>query len=198
MMTRTDVLRGSLPVLLGLVLLYGCSDTGGPAAPSATLAEAPATFDPSGSGEPPAPPDGPRKSDVRPPSSSVRMTPASFDGLRSDIQDDPYEELRGRGVACRDGAVRTAPVGSFESNAFGLFDMLGNVWEWVADCWHGSYAGAPTSGEAWTYDGNCRSRMLRGGSWSGNARYLRSADRNSYRTSIRMINGGFRVARSLD
>ena len=108
------------------------------------------------------------------------------------------EELRGRGVACRDGAVRTAPVGSFESNAFGLFDMLGNVWEWVADCWHGSYAGAPTSGEAWTYDGNCRSRMLRGGSWSGNARYLRSADRNSYRTSIRMINGGFRVARSLD
>ena len=68
-MTRTDVLRVSLPVLLGLALLYGCSDTGGPAAPSATLAEAPATFGPP---------------------SSVRTTPASFDGLRPDIQDDPY------------------------------------------------------------------------------------------------------------
>ena len=108
------------------------------------------------------------------------------------------EELRGRGVACGDGAVYTAPVGAFESNAFGLFDMLGNAWEWVEDCWHGNYAGAPVSGRAWTYGGNCRSRMLRGGSWSGNARYLRSADRNSYRTNVRMSNGGFRVARSLD
>ena len=108
------------------------------------------------------------------------------------------ERISGRAATCRDEAAFTAPVGSFRANGFGLFDMLGNVWEWVADCWHSSYAGAPSGGEAWTDGASCRSRMLRGGSWSGGSRYLRSAGRNSYTVGIRMSNGGFRVARGLD
>ena len=58
----------------------------------------------------------------------------------------------------------TAPVGSFPANAWGLHDMHGNVWEWVRDCWNGSYAGAPVDGSAWL-SGNCSGRVLRGGSW---------------------------------
>ena len=64
---------------------------------------------------------------------------------------------------------RTAPVGSFAPNGFGLYDMHGNVWEWVEDCWNGSYAGAPSDGGAWR-SGDCAKRVLRGGSWGGNPR----------------------------
>ena len=60
---------------------------------------------------------------------------------------------------------RTAPVGSFAANAFGLHDMHGNVYEWVQDCWNLSYAGAPTDGRAWVH-GDCEIRVVRGGSWS--------------------------------
>ena len=66
---------------------------------------------------------------------------------------------------CTDGAARTALVGSFAPNAFGLHDMAGNVWEWVEDCWHNNYAGAPRDGTAWTSGGDCGRRVLRGGSW---------------------------------
>ena len=59
---------------------------------------------------------------------------------------------------------QTAPVGSFAANGFGLHDMHGNVWEWVADCWNGSYAGAPSDGSA-RESGNCSRRVLRGGAW---------------------------------
>ena len=59
---------------------------------------------------------------------------------------------------------KTAPVGSFNPNAFGLHDMHGNLWEWVQDCWNGSYQGAPADGSAWT-SGDCERRVLRGGSW---------------------------------
>ena len=61
---------------------------------------------------------------------------------------------------------KTAPVGSFPANGFGLHDVHGNVWEWVEDCWHGSYAGAPTDGRAWATGGDCERRVLRGGSWN--------------------------------
>ena len=72
---------------------------------------------------------------------------------------------------------RTVPAGSFPSNKFGLHDMHGNVWEWVEDCWHASYAGAPKDGRAWTTGGNCTNRVLRGGSWSGEPWNLRAANR---------------------
>ena len=69
---------------------------------------------------------------------------------------------------CDDGHYRTASVGSFDANAYGLYDVLGNVWEWVQDCWNDSYRGAPSDGSAWER-GDCGRRVLRGGSWNGRA-----------------------------
>ena len=93
---------------------------------------------------------------------------------------------------------RTVPVGSFPPNGFGLHDVHGNVWEWVEDCWHGSYAGAPGDGSAWTSGEDCSRRVLRGGSWNNLPRYLRSADRGRRSTGLRISFVGFRVARTLD
>ncbi|MGY0793151.1 SUMF1/EgtB/PvdO family nonheme iron enzyme [Azospirillum argentinense] len=90
---------------------------------------------------------------------------------------------------------QTAPVGSFKSNRFGLHDVHGNVWEWATDCWHDSYKGAPSDGSVWT-TGECRSRVVRSGSWGNNPRNLRSADRFSVPDG-RSFNVGFRVARTL-
>ena len=91
----------------------------------------------------------------------------------------------------------TAPVGSFKPNAFGLYDMLGNVWQWVADCFHRNYNGAPTDGSAST-SGDCIRRVLRGGSWSPSPQTLRSAGRLANPPDARFYNLGFRVARTLD
>jgi formylglycine-generating enzyme required for sulfatase activity len=93
---------------------------------------------------------------------------------------------------------KTVPVGSFPSNAFGLHDVHGNVKEWVADCWNGSYAGAPGDGAAWT-TGNCEERVLRGGSWFEGPWYVRSAGRHRHGAGDRGSRGGggFRVARTL-
>ncbi len=87
----------------------------------------------------------------------------------------------------------TSPVGSFPANAYGLHDMQGNVFEWVEDCWNSRYTGAPSNGSAWL-NGNCRSRVTRGGSWRNSPRYLRSATRARSATDARGNNGGFRVA----
>ena len=114
----------------------------------------------------------------------------------------------------------TVVVGSYPSNAFGLHDMHGNVWEWVEDCWHDDYTGAPTSGSAWL--SGCRKgneddcvgsdswvkvckehwvgkelRVLRGGSWDNEPENLRSANRLRNIATNRFFNGGFRVARTL-
>jgi formylglycine-generating enzyme required for sulfatase activity len=62
-----------------------------------------------------------------------------------------------------------APVGSFKPNAFGLYEMYGNVWEWVEDPWHNSYEGSPTDGSPWLEDGNASRRVVRGGSWISNS-----------------------------
>ena len=95
--------------------------------------------------------------------------------------------------------ARTVPVGSFPSNAFGLHDVHGNVLEWVEDCWHGSYRGAPSDGSAWASGGDCGLRVLRGGSWLNSApRNLRSANRLRLDSGIRNFHVGFRVARTLD
>ena len=91
---------------------------------------------------------------------------------------------------------KRAPVGSFGANAFGLYDIHGNVWEWVQDCWNESYAGAPTDGSAWGR-GDCSRRVLRGGSWFIEPRKLRSANRSWYTTDFRLNYFDFRLARSL-
>jgi formylglycine-generating enzyme required for sulfatase activity len=89
-----------------------------------------------------------------------------------------------------------SPVGSFAANQFGLYDMAGNVYQWVLDCYHNDYNGAPTDGSAWT-NGNCSSRVARGGSWGHVPQDLRSAVRARTDTIFRYYDLGFRVARTL-
>ncbi|HKA73847.1 MAG TPA: SUMF1/EgtB/PvdO family nonheme iron enzyme [Xanthobacteraceae bacterium] len=92
---------------------------------------------------------------------------------------------------------QTAPVGSFPANAFGLDDMSGNVAEWVEDCWHDNYDGAPTDGSAWTAGGDCSRRLVRGGAWHYQPWELRSANREWYPRDARHDHIGFRIARTL-
>lgn len=91
---------------------------------------------------------------------------------------------------------RTMPVGSFPANAFGLHDMHGNVWEWVEDCWHEDYEGAPADGSARVHE-TCDARSFRGGAWANAPSVLRSATRSGGDPAWRHDILGFRVARSL-
>lgn len=98
----------------------------------------------------------------------------------------------------REGKNRgTAPVASYKPNAFGLYDMHGNVWEWVEDCWHPNYAGAPTDGSAWLSE-NCEVRVLRGGSWDYSKNGLRSANRYYFPQKVRKPSYGFRLALDIE
>ena len=92
---------------------------------------------------------------------------------------------------------RTVSVGTFRANGFGLHDVHGNVLEWVEDCRHGSYGGAPTDGSAWVSGGDCSKRMLRGGSWANAPEDVRSAIRYWIPATDRSLIGGFRIARTL-
>jgi formylglycine-generating enzyme required for sulfatase activity len=94
------------------------------------------------------------------------------------------------------GGKQTAPVGSFTANGFGLYDMVGNVWEWVEDCYHPNYQGAPSNGSAWT-SGDCGYRVIRGGSWLPSPDALRSALRDRTIPGLRGNLLGFRVGRTL-
>ncbi|MDX1607200.1 MAG: SUMF1/EgtB/PvdO family nonheme iron enzyme [Candidatus Competibacterales bacterium] len=89
-----------------------------------------------------------------------------------------------------------APVGSFEPNPFGLYDVHGNLWEWVQDCWHPSYRGAPADGSA-RDDGFCLSRVLRGGAYKLGPEYMRLTRRFNYDRDVRYYLNGLRVARTL-
>ena len=91
---------------------------------------------------------------------------------------------------------KTVEVGSFRPNAFGLYDMHGNVWEWVEDCYKDSYDGAPTDGSAVT-GRDCSLNILRGGAWNYYPQLLRSAYRYASAPGVRTENAGFRVARSM-
>ena len=96
---------------------------------------------------------------------------------------------------CSDTAASDQPaeVGSSRPNPFGLFDMGGSVDQWVEDCWHKNYQGAPTDGSAWA-GGDCPSHVLRSGSWKNDSNYVRPANRDSYDTNVRYPTHGFRVA----
>jgi len=97
------------------------------------------------------------------------------------------------------GAYRrgTTPAAMFAPNPWGLYDMHGNVWEWVQDVVHDNYEGAPLDGSAWETGGDQARRILRGGSWLYNPRYLRSALRNGFSAVLSNDIVGFRVVREL-
>ena len=98
--------------------------------------------------------------------------------------------VRGKSRLC------TTPVGSFQPNAFGVYDVHGNVWEWVEDCWNEDYIGALSDGSAWA-TGDCRRRVLRGGSWESGPEDVRAATRSWAIPELRMPDYGLRVARTL-
>jgi formylglycine-generating enzyme required for sulfatase activity len=91
---------------------------------------------------------------------------------------------------------QTSPAGSFKPNAFGLYDMIGNVLEWTQDCWNGSYKGAPADGRPWE-SGDCGQRVVRGGPWGFSPDLARSAFRGGLGPGDRSISLGFRLARTL-
>ena len=108
---------------------------------------------------------------------------------------------------CHDGHSFTAAVGSLEPNKFGLHDVLGNVGEWVEDCWNETYEGAPDDGSSWR-DGDCAIPILRGASWHDHPKFLRSANRYGFGSygfnfdgsakGTRYYNFGFRVVRNIN
>ncbi len=99
---------------------------------------------------------------------------------------------------CGGAWSQEAPVNvdALPPNAFGIYGTSGGVWEWVQDCWHKSYRGAPTHGSAWTRAG-CRENVIRGGSWRNDQSYSTSSSRFTYDSTVRFIANGFRVAKTL-
>jgi formylglycine-generating enzyme required for sulfatase activity len=101
---------------------------------------------------------------------------------------------------CDDGYAYTSPAGSYLPNAFGLYDMAGNAWQWTADCWHDTYARAPSDGSAWTRDCQKSDHILRGSSWYDGWSFFKAANRWTALTIDGRFDGhhiGFRVARTL-
>lgn len=97
-------------------------------------------------------------------------------------------------VGCNDGYAMTSPVGHYPPNAWGLYDMVGDVWEWLADCWHANYDGAPGDGSAWV-EPDCTKHVNRGGGWGNHPRSARVSARDGDLSSGRSDGMGFRVAR---
>ena len=114
------------------------------------------------------------------------------------LQDHPVSRVPNAAVTCDDGAATRAPVGQYRPNAFGINDMVGNVWEWVADCSVLPYADQPTDGSAMTLGaGECTHRAIRGGSWRSRLERQRVTFRGRDPEQTRSDIFGFRVARSL-
>src|SRR5262249_32865337 len=101
------------------------------------------------------------------------------------------------GCGSRWDLQQTAPVGSFKPNAFGLYDMHGNVWEWIEDVWHPNYRGAPVDGAPWLEEGASNFRVVRGGSWRNEANLIGVAVRRERNINVAFDTLGFRVAKSL-
>ncbi len=119
----------------------------------------------------------------------------SFGGTISTAQAN-FNGDHAYGVSGGINRVRTTPVASFAPNAFGIFDMHGNLWEWTADCWSDSHGGLPSDGTA--RGGNCGMRVLKGGAWNTGGWRLRSAHRIAKDQTAREYDNGFRVARDMD
>ena len=99
-------------------------------------------------------------------------------------------------AACDDGYAYTSPAGSYLPNDFGLYDMHGNLWQWVEDCHSPDYRNAPGDGSALTIK-DCSRKVMRGGSWYNFPRFVRAAYRTWCTDIDRLTRGGFRVARDL-
>ena len=93
------------------------------------------------------------------------------------------------------GIKQTTDVGKYPANAFGLYDMHGNIWEWCEDVWHGNYQGAPADGSAWMAGGDLNRHLIRGGSWYNYVNNLRCAYRYRIDTTLRNHKWGFRISR---
>ena len=115
----------------------------------------------------------------------ITVDKANYDG--NSYADSPKGQFRGK----------TVEVGSLPANPWGLHEMHGNVYEWVEDCYHGSYNAAPKDGSAWTTGCQLSARVFRGGSWDGDPRNLRSASRDWITPDFRVLFCGFRLARTL-
>ena len=109
---------------------------------------------------------------------------------------DQYSNVQGPLANCKDKYIYTAPVGQFSKNGYDLLDMHGNVWEWIQDCYHDSYKGAPKDGSAWQ-EKDYATRVLRGGSWGYGPQDLRSASRFRNLPAFRDNDVGFRISRTL-
>jgi len=99
---------------------------------------------------------------------------------------------------CSDGAAALAPVARYRPNAFGAYDLIGNAREWVQDCFTASYEGRPPDGRAWTWQGGCALRGVRGGSWASRPLEARAAARGAEPSTLRQSDLGFRVVRDYD
>lgn len=116
-------------------------------------------------------------------------------GMDSRSSGCSYANVADSTFQCNDGFATTAPVAQFQANAFGLNDMLGNVWEWTEDCYNASYNGAPADGSAWL-TGDCSLRVARGGAWISPLWEVRFAGRFWLSAAERFHILGFRVSRT--
>ena len=124
--------------------------------------------------------------------STITTDLANYAGVDGENKGKTYPGSYGQGPK---GEYRkqTTEVGRFSANAFGLYDMHGNVWEWCLDHWHNTYDGAPTDGSAWLSSGESNLRLLRGGSWLNGPWYCRSAGRGRLARDYQLYVIGFRL-----
>lgn len=116
-----------------------------------------------------------------------------YDSSAVDAQRFPWPNAR-----CNDRAVALAPTAQYKSNAFGVFDIIGNAREWVMDCYTASYLGRPDDARAWTWQGGCERKVVRGGSWASRPRDARAPARAAELGAHRQSDLGFRVARDYE
>ena len=98
---------------------------------------------------------------------------------------------------CADGYSNLAPVGAFKPNAYGLYDAIGNAWEWAEDCYTASYANRARDSRAWVWNGGCEERVMRGGSWASRPLQSRATNRSHREDGYAGADVGFRVVRDV-